>query len=92
MLNIGILRSEWMLTESFVPVCANAACNYFSGRLVDLLPKLALPAVPGNVALIPINGVMTKADVCESIGTRSLTTMVSQADGKYKIFIHHFIF
>ena len=76
-----MLRDNWMMNESFVQAYADAAKEYLAGKEIStgLFSKLTLPDVPDNVALIPINGAMTKADICGGFGTRSLTEQINQA-------------
>lgn len=70
-----------MMNESFIQAYANAAKEYLAGKEIStgFFSKLTLPDVPDNVALIPVNGAMTKADVCSGFGTRSLTEQLNQA-------------
>ena len=80
-LDFQILRGNWMISESSLQACYEAALNYFAGKEIStgLFSKLSLPDVPNNVALIPINGVMTKADVCGGMGTRSIANAIAAA-------------
>lgn len=69
-----------MMIESSIPAYADAAKEYLAGNTIGgLFSKLNLPDVPDNIALIPINGAMTKADICNGMGTRSLSEAVNQA-------------
>lgn len=69
-----------MITESSLHIYVDAARELLAGNSIEsLFSELQMPAVPDNIALIPINGVMTKADVCGGMGTRSLTEQVNQA-------------
>jgi len=70
-----------MMTESSIQAYAEAAKEYLAGNVIStgLFSQIALPDVPDNIALIPINGAMTKADICGGMGTRSLSEAISQA-------------
>lgn len=70
-----------MMTESSIQAYADAAKEYLAGNVIStgLFSKLSLPDVPDNIALIPINGAMTKADICGGMGTRSLSEAINQA-------------
>ncbi len=70
-----------MMTESSIQAYAELAKEYLAGNVIStgLFSKLTIPDVPDNIALIPINGAMTKADICGGMGTRSLSEALSQA-------------
>jgi len=80
-LDFQILRDNWMIIESSLQAHYEAALNYFAGKEIStgLFSKLSLPNVPDNVALIPVNGVMTKADICGGMGTRSIANAITAA-------------
>ncbi len=70
------------MSESHIQAYADAAKDFLAGKEISagLFSKIALPDVPDNIALIPINGAMTKADICGGMGTRSLTEAINQAN------------
>ena len=70
-----------MMTETSIQAYANAAKEYLAGNIIStgFFSQIELPSVPDNIALIPINGAMTKADICGGMGTRSLTAAINQA-------------
>ena len=78
---LSLLRDNWMMTESSIQAYADLAKEYLSGNEIStgFFSKLALPNVPDNIALIPINGAMTKSDICGGMGTRSLAAAINQA-------------
>lgn len=69
------------MQESALRVHVDAALELLAGKEIStgLFSSMTLPDVPDNVALITINGVMTKADVCGGMGTRSMTDAINQA-------------
>lgn len=81
LINLAILRSEWMLDEASVNMLFQAAMDHLAGKTISagLFSKISLPDVPDNIALIPVNGVMSKADICGGMGTRSIANMVNEA-------------
>lgn len=76
-----------MMTESYIQAYADAAKEYLAGKEIStgLFSKLTIPDVPENIALIPINGAMTKADICGGPGTRSLTQVLNQSASDHTI-------
>lgn len=60
---------------------AHAAFEYLTGKIVPtgFFSSIELPNTPDNVALIPMAGVLTKSDVCDSPGSRTLTSMIEVA-------------
>lgn len=80
-LTLELLRDIWLMHQPSVEAYAAAAVQYLSGKEIatGFFSSLKLPDVPDNVALIPIAGALTKADVCGWTGTRSLSMMINQA-------------
>jgi ClpP class serine protease len=80
-LTLELLRDVWLMHEPSVEIYATAAAEYLTGKEVStgFFSSLKLPDVPNNVALIPVVGALTKADVCAWQGTRSLTMLLNEA-------------
>jgi ClpP class serine protease len=80
-IDLAILRDEWMVDSSFIDTAQSFLNQYLAGKeiSVGLFSKLSIPDVPEHIALIPVNGVMTKADICGGYGTRTLSNMVADA-------------
>lgn len=80
-LTLELLRDTWLMHQPSVELYAALAMQYLSGKEVStcFFSSLTLPDVPDNVALIPVVGALTKADVCGWQGTRSLTNLLNQA-------------
>lgn len=82
-----------MMTESSIQAYADAAKEFLAGNVIStgFFSQIALPDVPDNIALIPVSGAMTKADICSGMGTRSLTEAINQAaadDSKTSIILY----
>lgn len=86
-LTLELLRDVWLMHQPSVDAYAAMAIQYLSGKEIPVgfFSSLKLPEVPDNVALIPIAGALTKADVCGWQGTRSLSMLVNQAAADNKI-------
>lgn len=80
-LTLELLREIWLMHQPSVDTYAAMAIQYLSGKEVPIgfFSSLKLPEVPDNVALIPVVGALTKADVCGWTGTRSLSMMMDEA-------------
>lgn len=78
---IEILKGHWLLAPDKVAQYEAIAIDILAGKNIStgLFSSLELPAVPDNVALIPMVGVLTKSDVCNSQGSASLARMVAAA-------------
>jgi len=78
---LELLRDAFLIAPDLVDLYSSAARDYLAGITIstDLFSKLAMPSTPENVALIPMAGVLTKADICGGLGSRSLTNMVEAA-------------
>lgn len=76
-----LLRSTWLVDEGSLAFYENLVKEMLAGNAIDLGPfaSLPLPATPPNVALIPMAGMLTKADVCGGMGSRSLANMIAAA-------------
>ncbi|MGN7786814.1 S49 family peptidase [Niabella sp. 22666] len=80
-LTLELMRGKWMLHEDAVPVYAAMARDILLGKEIDTgwFGTLTLPDVPDNVAMVVMNGPLTKSDVCGAQGTRSLSLEVTAA-------------
>jgi ClpP class serine protease len=78
-LPLELLRSTWLIREDALETYRPIVQAYLTAMLagkeisLDMFSKIAMPTVPDNVALIVMNGMLTKADVCGNKGTRTLT-------------------
>jgi ClpP class serine protease len=70
-----------MIAQTALDIYTAAATDYLAGNKIaaGLFSEIPLPSVPKSVALIPISGVMTKADICEKPGTLSIGNQIMQA-------------
>lgn len=73
-----ILRSEWMVLPSAIDLYREAVATLLAGREipVGMFASLPAPSVPDNVGMVVMSGVLTKSDVCGSIGTRSMANNI----------------
>jgi len=80
-LSLSILKDTWMVSAEHLDEYLKLAQQVLAGETIStgFFSSLKLPDVPKNVALITMNGVLTKADVCGSAGSATLTAMVNAA-------------
>lgn len=78
---IQLLRSEWLVREDVLEHFTDIANKFLAGQTLPtgFFSQLQLPDVPTNMALIPINGLMTKADTCGNPGTASIASQIALA-------------
>lgn len=80
-LTLELLRDIWLMHQPSVEIYGIAAQQYLAGKEIatGFFSSLQLPNVPDNIALIPIVGGLTKADVCGWKGTRSMSLDLAAA-------------
>lgn len=78
---IQLLRSEWLVREDVLEHYTDIANKFLAGKILStgFFSQLQLPDVPSNMALIPINGLMTKADTCGNPGTATIANQIALA-------------
>lgn len=78
---LHILKDNWLLTGDSIELYSQLANDILAGKEIStgMFSTIILPTVPENIALIPISGVMTKADVCGGQGTQSIAQEIAQA-------------
>lgn len=76
-----LLRDAFLISEDAVRFYSSAALDFLAGKTIEvgLFGELELPDTPDNIAMVPMAGILTKADICGSMGSRSLTKMVQAA-------------
>lgn len=86
-LTLELLRDIWLMHQPSVDTYATMAMEYLSGKEIStgFFSSLKLPDVPGNVALIPVAGALTKSDVCGWMGTRTISMMINKAASDKKV-------
>lgn len=86
-LTLELLRDSWLIHEPVIQFYAPFASEVLAGKEISqgLFSSLELPEVPDNIALVTMSGVMTKADVCGSTGSRSLAKQMAAAAADNKI-------
>jgi ClpP class serine protease len=98
----SILRDAWMIEQNSVdPLSALAQrvldsnANQLDVALASvssgLFSEIPLPSVPNSVAMVPIVGVMTKANNCGAMGTRATAQLIEAAaadSGKSAIIVY----
>jgi len=82
-----LLRDQWMMHEPSIQFYAKLASDILAGKEIatGFFSSLKLPDVPDNVAMITMAGVLTKSDVCGSVGSRSLALQVAAAARSHSI-------
>lgn len=78
---LELLRSTWLINQDSLAYYEGVVKELLAGNNLQLGPfaSLPLPATPPNVALITMAGVLTKANYCGGVGSRSLANMISAA-------------
>jgi ClpP class serine protease len=85
-LTLELLRGAWLIQEEALSAYSELAIAYLSGDQAvasaiskNLFSKINIPDAPGNIAMVVLNGVMTKADICDAPGTRSIAQQIAAA-------------
>ena len=75
------IHDTWMIRTDRLDFYAALASDLLMGKEVatGFFSSLALPDMPNNIALVVMNGPLTKSDVCGSMGSRTLTNQVNEA-------------